>query len=132
MMICDMRKTGSAELDCGAFDTLAAAKGAFFAFDKLYSLGGAIDTLGDSVRELYSLGASGANIAAVAVVSREYSGKLELRLKESDFATFSVTRIYETENGDTRTLSKQNIALGGNKIAVRIEKGDVYLFEFAK
>ena len=132
MMICDVRSVGSAEAACGAFETLASARGAFFVFDKLYSLGGAIDTLGDSVRALYSLGAANADTAAVTVVSREYSGKLELRLKESDFATFSVTRIYETENGEPRTLSKQDIALGGNKIDVKIEKGDVYLFEFAK
>lgn len=107
-----------------------SAKSAFSAFGRLWRLGTAVESLGDARRELYSLAARSASAGAVIVVSQEYSGKLELRLKNADFSSFSVSRYYEDDSGAPRLRTKEGISLSGNKIAVTLERGDVYLLEF--
>ena len=108
-----------------------SAKSAFSAFGRLWRLGTAVESVGDTRREIYSLAARNNSQGAVIVVSQEYSGKLELRLKNADFSSFSVSRYYEDGDGSPRLRTKEGIALAGNKIAVTLERGDAYLFEFA-
>lgn len=108
-----------------------AARSAFCAFGRLLELGCSVESLGDSRRELYSLAASDKGRAAVLVISREYSGKLEIRLRNPEFSAFSVRRFYDGEGGEPLERTKENISLCGNKIVVSVEEGDLYLFEFS-
>ena len=108
----------------------SSARSALFAFGRLYALGTAVESLGDSRREVYSLAARGASGATVAVAVREYSGKLEIRLKNADYSSFTVRRLYEDESGAPLERKREDIPLGGNKIAVSVERGDIYLLEF--
>ena len=128
MMIYDGKEALCSVIDGKAVFT--SAKSAFSAFGRLWKLGTAVESLGDARRELYSLAARNASGGAVIVASQEYSGKLELRLKNADFSHFSVSRYYENGDGALGLRTKEGISLSGNKIAVTLERGDVYLFEF--
>lgn len=107
-----------------------SARAALSAFGRLVSLGNAVESLGDSRRELYSLAAMGGSSAAIAVSAREYSGKLEIRLKNSLYSSFSVRRIFEDAECALAERCRENIPLAGNKISLVIERGDIYLLEF--
>ena len=107
-----------------------SARAALSAFGRLVSLGNAVESLGDSRRELYSLAAIGGSSAAIAVSAREYSGKLEIRLKNSLYSSFSVRRIFEDAECNLAERCREDIPLAGNKISLVIEKGDIYLLEF--
>lgn len=107
-----------------------SARGALSAFGRLRALGTAVESLGDSRRELYSLAAIDGSSAALAVAAREYSGKLEIRLKNSDYKSFSVRRIFEDEECRSAERCRDDIPLAGNKISLSLEGGDVYLLEF--
>lgn len=107
-----------------------SAREALSAFGRLHALGTAVESLGDSRRELYSLAAKGNGVAALAVAAREYSGKLEIRLKNAEYGSFSVRRIYEDEECRAAERCREDIPLAGNKISLSLEGGDVYLLEF--
>ena len=107
-----------------------SAGGALSAFGRLVSLGTAVESLGDSRREIYSLAAIGGTSAALAIAAREYSGKLEIRLKNSTYSSFSVKRIFEDPECNFAERYRANIPLAGNKISLVLEKGDIYLLEF--
>jgi len=107
-----------------------SAREALSAFGRLHVLGTAVESLGDSRRELYSLAAKGNGVAALAVAAREYSGKLEIRLKNAEYGSFSVRRIYEDEECRAAERCREDIPLAGNKISLSLEGGDVYLLEF--
>jgi hypothetical protein len=107
-----------------------SAGGALSAFGRLVSLGTAVESLGDSRREIYSLAAIGGTSAALAIAAREYSGKLEIRLKNSTYSSFSVKRIFEDPECNLAERYRANIPLAGNKISLVLEKGDIYLLEF--
>ena len=113
---------------CGVEFT--SARAALFCYGRLLGLGTAVESLGDSRRELYSLAAIGGTSAAIAVAAREYSGKLEIRLKNSVYSSFSVRRIFEDGELRLSERSREDIPLGGNKISLAIESGDIYLLEF--
>ena len=107
-----------------------SAGGALSTFGRLRALGTAVESLGDSRRELYSLAAVGGSSAALAVAALEYSGKLEVRLKNSDYKSFSVKRIFEDEECRPAERRRDDIPLAGNKISLSLEGGDIYLLEF--
>lgn len=107
-----------------------SAGGALSAFGRLVSLGTAVESLGDSRREIYSLAAIGGTSAALAIAAREYSGKLEIRLKNSTYSSFSVKRIFEDPECNLAERYRANIPLAGNKISLVLESGDIYLLEF--
>ncbi len=135
MIYDDARPCGNRNALYSVFDgrpVFTSAKSAFSAFGRLWRLGTAIESVGDTRREIYSLAARNNSQGAVIVIAEEYAGKLELRLKNADFSSFSVSRYYEDGDGSPRLRTKEGIALAGNKIAVSIERGDVYLFEFSK
>ena len=115
----------------GRETVFTSARSALYAFGRLLSIGRSVESLGDSRREIYSLAAADKGSAALLIVSREYSGKLELRLRSPEFSTFSVRRFYEGEGGEPVERTKENISLCGNKIVVSVEQNDVYLFEFS-
>ena len=108
----------------------SSARSALYAFGRLHRLGNSAESLGDSRRELYSLAARDKDRAAVIAVAREYSGKLEIRLRSPEFSSFTVRRFYDGEDGAPLERTKENIPLGGNKIVIGVERGDVYLLEF--
>ena len=114
----------------GGVPRLLAGAAALSVFGSLAALGSAIETVGDGRREIYSLGARGGSRAAILVVTLEYAGAVEVRLKNADFSTFSVKRYYEDGQGNRRVGSKCDMPLGGNKITLRLEENDVYLLEF--
>ena len=107
-----------------------SARSALSAFGRLTSLGTAVESVGDSRREIYSLAARDGTRAALLVTALEYSGRLEIRLRNPAFESFTVRRFYEDESGAPLERAKEGIPLGGNKIVVSVERSDVYLLEF--
>jgi len=133
MMICDSprRLLGSYEVSRES-DVFASAKSALSAFGTLYSLKSAAESLGDSSRELYTLAASDGSAGALLLVAREYEGKVEIRLKNADFDSFSVKRFYESATREPLVRVKEGIDLSGNKIVISVERNDIYLLQFTK
>ena len=107
-----------------------SARGALSAFGRLISLGTAVESLGDSRRELYSLAAVGGSSAAIVIAALEYSGKLEIRLKNSTYSAFSVRRLFEDAECRPAERCREDIPLAGNKISLALESGDIYLLDF--
>lgn len=95
-------------------------------FSRLYKLGTVTETE-DYRKEVYSLAALGAGEAGILVVSKNYSGKIEILLKNSPYKTCS---IYKISAGGTRGMGKEykaeNITVISNKINVPAERNEVY------
>ena len=108
-----------------------SARSALYAFGRLMALGNSVESLGDSRREIYSLAAQDGGRASVLIATREYSGKLELRLRSPEFTSFTVRRFYEGEEGEPLERTREGISLCGNKIVISVEESDLYLFEFS-
>ena len=111
---------------------MGPASYALSAFSSLLLRGSAVESLGDSRREIYSLAARGTDSAALLIVSAEFSGRIDVKLKGADFRAFSVKRFAEDERGAVRVGVRRDIPLSGNKLTLSFEKNDVYLLEFDK
>ena len=98
------------------------------AFGKLYRLGGAVETSGDYRKEVYSLAACDKSEGAVLLVTRNYSGRVEVILKGEGYDTCSVVKIVSgCERGAGQIYRAENVAITGNKIIVPAKKNEVYL-----
>lgn len=105
-----------------------AAYNVMCAFGKLYKLGGAVETTGDYRKEVYSLAACGKNEGAVLLVTRNYSGRVEIVLKGAKFDTCSVVKTASGgERGAGQCYRAENIAITGSKIILSAKKNEIYL-----
>ena len=115
------------------FDTTHhyAAYNVMTAFGKLYKYGTVAETTGDYRKEVYSLCAYGTDEAALLLVSRAYTGRIELVLKGSDFATCSVVKIIGGgARGEGNVYKAENIAITGGRILVPAKKNEIFFITF--
>ena len=105
-----------------------AAYNVMCAYGKLYKLGTAVETTGDYRKEVYSLAAVGKDEGALLLITRNYSGRVEIVLKGSSFDTCSVVKtVPGGERGAGQTYRAENIAITGSKIIVPAKKNEIYL-----
>ncbi len=108
-----------------------AAYGVMTAFGKLARLGNIAETTGDYRKEAYSLCAFDQNEASLLLVTRNYTGRVEIILKGSDFSTCSVIKIVGGgERGEGKTFRAENIQITGGRILVPAKKNEVFFINF--
>ncbi len=105
-----------------------AAFGVMRAIGTLYRLGTAVYTTGDYRGELYTLGALGADGAALLVVTGEWEGKLEIHFEGGSFSACDVEKtVGGGPRGEGRALFAEGVAVKGNKIVLPAKRKEVYL-----
>ena len=110
---------GGAE-NCPVYHTLLM-------YGELYKLGYAAETVGDSRSEIYTLAATSGERHAVMIVTRQYSGNLELKLSGTSAASCRIRRI-ASRDGSFRVGSVgATLAVVDNTVAFRADKDAVYL-----
>ena len=98
------------------------------AFGKLYKLGTVAETTGDYRKEVYSLCAYNQSEAAILLVSRSYTGRVELVLKGSEYTTCSVMKIVGGgERYEGKIYKADNIAVTGGRILVPAKENEIFL-----
>ena len=108
-----------------------AAYNVMTAFGRLSRLGTVAETTGDYRKEAYSLCAFDKNEAALLLVTRNYTGRVEVILKGSEFTTCSVMKIVGGgERGEGTVYRAENIAITGGRILVPAKKNEVFLITF--
>ncbi len=108
-----------------------AAYNVMTAFGKLSRLGNIAETTGDYRKEAYSLCAFDKNEAALLLVTRNYTGRVEILLKGSAFTTCSVMKIVGGgERGEGTVYRAENITITGGRILVPAKKNEVFFISF--
>ena len=96
-------------------------------FGKAYRLGTCYETSGDYRKELYSLAAGDKDTALVMLVTRSYSGRVEIMLKDCPHNTCSVIKtVAGGERGEGTVYRAENIAINGSKIILPVKKNEIY------
>ena len=104
-----------------------AAFGVMRSFGKAYKLSSSFETSGDYRKELYSLAAGGKDEALVLLVTRSYSGRVEIILKDCPHDTCSVVKtVAGGERGEGVVYRAENIAINGSKIILPVKKDEIY------
>ncbi|MBQ8371637.1 MAG: hypothetical protein IJX38_01680 [Clostridia bacterium] len=130
----DPRRSGCAlySVEDRTSKRLYAPYRAMEAFGELVRLGGAVDVSEDFRREIYSLAATDGTSGALLLVTRDYSGVIELGVKGMELSTYSIRGLIGGgERGAGFTTSAENIAAKDNKVLLRTGKNEVYLITFA-
>ena len=97
------------------------------AFGKLYKLGTSYETGGDYRKELYSLAAGNKDSAAVLLITRSYTGKVEILLKDCPFTTCSVIKtVPGGDRGEGTAYKAENITITGSKIILPAKKNEIF------
>ena len=97
------------------------------AFGRLYKLGTSYETGGDYRKELYALAAGDGKQGAIMLVARDYSGKVEIHLRGSDFDSCSVIKtVSGGERGEGKVYKAENIAITGSKIILPVKSNEVF------
>jgi len=104
-----------------------AAYNVMCAFGKLYKLGTALETTGDYRKEVYALAAADNNEGAILVVTRAYSGKVEIVLRGSGFTTCTVVKtVPGGERGAGTVYRAERVAVTGGKIIIPAKQNEIY------
>ncbi len=129
----DVHSRDNAFYSIDDFDTHRhyAAYGVMTAFGRLARLSSVAETTGDYRKEAYSLCAFDKNEASLILVTRNYTGRVEVILKGSEFTACSVMKIVGGgERGEGITYRAENIAITGGRILVPAKKNEVFLINF--
>ena len=104
-----------------------AAYNVMCAYGKLYKLGSSYECSGDYRKELYSLAAGNAESSAILLVTRNYTGKVEIMLKDCPHNTCSVIKtVPGGDRGEGTVYRAENIAVTGSKIILPVKKNEIY------
>lgn len=97
-------------------------------FGRLVSLGITAATSEDFRREIYTLAATDGEHGALLLVTREYEGVIELDVKGTAAASYSVRGLIGGgERGCGFVTSADDIAMRAGRIMLRVGKNEVYL-----
>ena len=102
-------------------------------FAKIYRLGTAAETIGDSSKEIYSIAAFNKDEGGLMVVTRSYGGKVEIQLKGSEYDSCNVTKlVFGGERGRGAIYRSENIRINKNRLVLAAKKNEIYYFELNK
>ena len=95
-------------------------------FASLYRLGNVAETE-DYRKELYSLAAFNSSEAGILLVTRGYTGKIAVMLKNCPFKTCTVVKsVPGAPRGGAKEYRAENIAISGDKILIPADKNEIY------
>ena len=104
-----------------------AAYNVMCAFGNLYKLGTSFETSGDYRKELYSLAAGNAQTATVMLITRSYSGRVEIMLENCPFDTCRVVKtVPGGDRGEGTVYRAENVTITGSKIILPTKKNEIY------
>ena len=110
-----------------------AAYNVMTAFARLACLSSVCETTGDYRKEVYSLAATNGNEGALLMATRNYTGRIEVILKGSEFSSCSVQKIVGGgERGVGVVYRAENIVINGGRLLVPAKKNEVFLISFLK
>ena len=117
---------GCASANCPVYHTL-------FSFGELYKLGTPIECDGDMRGEVYSLAAKSEQTCAVMIVTRAYSGNIELRTSGTAGGVAKIRRV-ASRDGLTSSVASVSgeLAVKGGAVTFRADKEAVYMLEFLR
>lgn len=136
----DLVFTNTLDSFCGGLfelgrDASYTKKAGFFThaiLSEMTEMSNRVETMGDSRGELYSVASHDGDRAGLFIVSRAFSGRIELRFMGLELTSASVTRITDKgPNGAPLVRKKENISLTGSKIAISAENSEVFYLSFA-
>lgn len=106
---------------------------ALSAFGELFKLGAAYESTADLRSELYSLSAASDCCAEVVIVTRSFSGNLELRALGLDAERCKIRRI-AARGADTSSVSSVGgeLAVKDGRVTFRADKDAVYIIEIPR
>lgn len=100
-------------------------------FGRIWSLGTVVDGTADFWRELYSLASFDGEDGAVLVVSRNYSGIIEIEPRGTEFASYSIEGcIGGGARGEGRSSRSERMPLSSGKVLFKAGRDEVYLVSF--
>lgn len=99
-------------------------------FGHLYRLGSEVQTQGDVEGSLYTLAAKGSSEGAVMIVSREYSGEIEINISGGEYSLYSIKRTDDKAPRGAANISYAENKLSENKITTTISKNEILLIRF--
>ena len=115
--------TGGAAENCPVYHTLLM-------YGELYKLGYAAETVGDSRSEIYILAATSGERHALMIVTRQYSGNLEVKLSGTVAASCRIRRI-ASRDGTYRVGSvSATLPVTDYTVAFRADKDALYFLSF--
>ena len=100
---------------------------ALLMYGELYKLGSAVETLGDSRSEIYTLAATSTERHALMIATREYSGNIELRLSGSTADSCRIRRIASRDGSHSVSSVGAQMPVVNGTVAFRADKCAVYL-----
>ena len=117
---------GCASASCPIFHTLLS-------FGELYKLGTFVESEGDLRGEIYTLAAKSEQAFAVMVITRAYSGNIELRTTGTEASTASIRRIASRDgvNSGVSSVSGE-LAVKDGTVTFRADKDAIYMLEFLR
>lgn len=115
--------TGGIAENCPVYHTLLM-------YGELYKLGYAAETVGDSRSEIYTLAATSGERHALMIVTRQYSGNLELKVSGTAATSCRIRRI-ASRDGTYRVGSvSATLPVTDYTVAFRADKDAVYFVTF--
>lgn len=128
----DPRQSPILTIDDGAAVHRYAAYEVLRSFGIIYKIGSLAYTSDDYGREIYTLGAVSDDAAAMLIVTRDYSGMIEVEVKGGGFSRYSIKGVTGGGNrGVGYSSSEENIPLS-DTIRLRCGRCEVYLITFMK
>lgn len=117
---------GTRSENCPVYHTLLT-------FGELYKLQSAVEVTGDSRGELYTLAAASPESGAVMIVTRSYSGNVELRVQGTEAGSATIRRIASRDGYSSSVGSVSGeLAVKDGTLAFRVDKEAVYMLEFLR
>ncbi len=96
-------------------------------YGQLYRLGSTVESTDDYRREIYTLAAASSDEGAVLLVTRDFSGTVELNIKNSPFTVYSIKGLIGGgERGRGYSTSEENVSLGIGRFNLKVGKNEVY------
>ena len=112
--------TGAPKESCPVYHVLLM-------YGELYKLGYAVETVGDSRSEIYTLGATSGDAHALMIVTRLYSGNLEVKISGATASACRIRRIASRDGSYKVSSVGATLPVLDNTVAFRADKDAVYL-----
>ena len=115
--------TGAPAENCPVYHTLVM-------YSELYKLGYAAETVGDSRSEIYTLAATSGERHALMIVTRQYSGNLEVKLSGTNATSCRIRRIASRDGSYRVNSVGASLPVTDNTVAFRADKDAIYFLNF--
>ena len=103
------------------------------AFGALSTLSNVVDTTNDYRHEIYSLAVVGDDKGAFVFATENYSGLVEISIKNSEFKTYSIKGVIGGgDKGAGFIIEDKGLPLRDGQINLKIGKNEVYFLAFSK